>query len=356
MQAVVHTASIPECSSTRMIYPLLLLFGQPDLLSDSTDRGEAMSDNYFHWTRADMPSQVGRRIIVTGASSGLGAIAARELAGAGAHVILAVRDLEKGDRVATGIRAGSPGAVCRVEHLDLAELSSVRSFADRMLAAGEPLDVLLLNAGVSNQPYSFTGDGIEKTFATNVVGHFALTNLLLPLLEMGGDPRVVSVGSNLYRRFRADLAFDDLAFGDYYSPQGSYVRSKVATVLFAAELERRLRSVESPVRSLIAHPGMSTTPMHDNVTGFFQKSVMGLAHALISRDAEEGALPLLFAATSEQAPSMRFLGWHTRRSDKRLWSDEFVGLGADEDLARTLWKTLDSVTAEDLGVFERDSA
>lgn len=303
-----------------------------------------------------MPSQVGRRIIVTGASSGLGAIAARELAGAGAHVILAVRDLEKGDRVANSIRASSPGAVCRVEHLDLAELSSVRSFADRMLAADQPLDVLLLNAGVSNQPYSFTDDGIETTFATNVVGHFALTNLLLPLLEMGGDPRVVSVGSNLYRRFHADLAFDDLAFGDDYSPQGSYVRSKVATVLFAAELERRLRAAESPVRSLIAHPGMSTTPMHAGVNGVIQKSVMGLAQALIARDAEEGVLPLLFAATGDRAPAMRFLGWHTRRSDKRLWSDEFVGRGADEDLARKLWKTLESVTAEDFELFERDSA
>lgn len=303
-----------------------------------------MRDNYFNWTLADMPSQVGRRVVVTGASSGLGAIAARELAAAGAHVILAVRDLEKGDRVATGIRAAHPGAVCRLELLDVADLESVRSFADRLLAAGEPLDVLLLNAGISNQPYSFTDDGIETTFATNVVGHFALTGLLLPLLEMGGDPRVVSVGSNLYRRFRAELTFDDLAFGDDYSSNGAYVRSKVATVLFAAELERHLRASESPVRSLIAHPGMSTTPMHDNVTGVIEKSVMAFAHAVISRPAEEGALPLLFAATSFDAPSMRFIGPHVRRSDKRIWSDEFVGAGTDEALANRLWTTLEGVT------------
>lgn len=303
-----------------------------------------MSDNYFNWTLADMPSQVGRRVIVTGASSGLGAIAARAFAGAGAHVILAVRNLEKGERVATDIRSAHPGAVVRLELLDVADLESVRSFADRMLSAGEPIDVLLLNAGISGQPYSFTDDGIEITFATNVVGHFALTDLLLPLLEMGGDPRVVSVGSNLYKRFRAELTFDDLAFGDGYSSNGAYVRSKVATVLFAQELERRLQASESPVRSFIAHPGMSTTPMHDSATGFFEKSVMSVAHATISREAEEGALPLLFAATSSAAPTMRFLGWHLRRSDKRIWSDEFVGAGTDEKLAKNLWITLEGVT------------
>lgn len=314
-----------------------------------------MSDNYFNWTLTDMPSQVGRRVIVTGASSGLGAIAAREFAAAGAHVILAVRDLEKGEGVATEIRASHPGAVVRLELLDVADLESVRSFADRMLSAGEAIDVLLLNAGISNQPYSFTDDGIEITFATNVVGHFALTDLLLPLLEMGGDPRVVSVGSNLYKRFHAELTFDDLAFGDGYSSHGAYVRSKVATVLFAAELERRLRKSESPVRSFIAHPGMSTTPMHDSVTGVFEKSVMALAHSTVSRDAEEGVLPLLFAATSPQAPTMRFLGWHLRRSDKRIWSDEFVGKGTDAALAKQLWTTLESVT-HGIDTLEQDLA
>lgn len=304
-----------------------------------------MGDNYFNWTLADMPSQVGRRVIVTGASSGLGAIAARELAAAGGHVILAVRDLEKGERVAISIRAAHSGAVCRLESLDLADLESVRSFADRMLSAGERIDVLLLNAGIGNQPYSFTADGIEITFATNVVGHFALTDLLLPLLEMADDPRVVSVGSTLYRRFHAEVTFDDLEFGDGYSSHGAYVRSKVATVLFAGELERRLRVLESPVRSLIAHPGMSTTPMHDSATGVLEKSVMAIAHATVSRDAEEGALPLLFAATSAAAPSMRFLGWHLRRSDKRIWSEEFVGAGTDEALAKKLWATLEGVTS-----------
>lgn len=302
-----------------------------------------MSMNTTHWTLDQMPEQTGRRVIITGASSGLGAIVAREFAARGAEVVLAVRDLDKGERVADAIRVEHPEARCRVDELDLADLSSVGAFAARMLDDDIPLDVLVLNAGIANQPHVVTVDGIESTFATNVVGHFVLTDRLLPLLERGDDARVVSVGSNLYRRFRADLDFSDLTFGHDHSPNGAYVRSKVATVLFAAELERRLRGMGSSVRSLIAHPGMSTTPMHDSVTGILQTTAMALAHATISRDADEGALPILYAATSDDAQAGRLIGWHLRRADKRIWSDEFVGAGLDVSLAQQLWTRLSAV-------------
>lgn len=302
-----------------------------------------MGQKTTYWTLNQMPDQTGRRMIVTGAGSGLGAIVAREFAARGAEVVLAVRDLGKGEQVAEAIRRAHPEARCRVDKLDLADLASVDAFAARMLDDDIPLDILVLNAGIANQPHVVTADGIESTFATNVVGHFVLTDRLLPLLERGDDARVVSVGSNLYRRFRADLDFGDLTFGHDHSPSGAYVRSKVATVLFATELERRLRGMGSSVRSFIAHPGMSTTPMHDSATGILQRMVVAFAHATISRDADEGALPILYAATSEDAQVGRFIGWHSRRSDKRIWSDEFVGAALDVSLAQQLWTRLSAV-------------
>jgi NAD(P)-dependent dehydrogenase (short-subunit alcohol dehydrogenase family) len=304
-----------------------------------------MRDSFFHWNLRSMPDQSGRRIIVTGASSGLGAIMTRELAKRGAEVVLAVRDIVKGQRVADKIRATRPDARLQVGAIELTDLDSVRAFAARMTALDKPIDALILNAGVGNQPYVVTADGIESTFAANVVGHFELTSKLLPLLERAQAARVVSVGSNLYRRVTADVDFSDLSFEHDHSPHGAYVVSKVATVLFAVELENRLRERGSSVKSFIAHPGLSKTPMHNAVNGIVAKSVMTVAHATVSRDPEEGVLPLLFVATSSHAETGRFIGWHLRRGDKRIWSDEIRGVGLNRDLAQQMWEAIESVTA-----------
>lgn len=303
-----------------------------------------MPDQPFHWSLTELPDQHGRRVVVTGASSGLGAVVARELAGAGAEVIMAVRDGAKGERVATAIRQRYPQAHLAVSRIDLAELDSVRAFDRALLDEGRPIDVLVLNAGVAGGGYAATSDGIERTFAANVVGHFAMAHELLPLLEPATDPRIVAVGSNFYRRVRVDLDPDDLAFPDPVSNLAGYVRSKLANLLVASELDRRLRVDGSPVRSMIAHPGVAATSLNDTTQRATERLVGKLVTRLIARTADEGALPLIFAATAPQAPTGQFIGRHLRRSDKHIWADDIVGPGLDRDLAARLWQRLESVT------------
>lgn len=304
-----------------------------------------MTDRDFHWGLADLPDQHGRRVVVTGASSGLGEVAARELAGAGAEVVMAVRDVAKGERVAEGIRQQHPEARLVVELVDVSELASVRNLTGRLLDNGRPIDVLLLNAGVGGGAHAVTADGIERTFATNVVGHFAMARDLLPLLEHGTDPRIVTVGSSYYRRITVALDPDDLTFPKPVSNLAGYVRSKLANLLVASELDRRLGTAGSPVRSMIAHPGVAATALDDTTERAVERIAGKLVKLLIARTAEEGALPLIFAATARQAPRGQFIGRHLRRSDTRIWADDIVGPGLDRDLAGRLWDRLDQVTS-----------
>lgn len=304
-----------------------------------------MPDSCLDWNLHSMPDQAGRRVVITGASSGLGAIMARELAKRGAEVLMAVRDVAKGQRVAEAIRATRSDARVQVGQVDLTSLRSVRAFSDRMIDSDGPIDCLILNAGVGNQPHVVTADGIESTFAADVVGHFELTGKLLPFLERARAGRVVSVGSNLYRRVKVEVDFSDLTFEHDHSPHGAYVRAKVATVLFAVELEKRLRESDSPVRSFVAHPGFTKTPMHNTVTGVLPRAAMAVARATVAREPEEGVLPLLFAATSEHAETGRFIGWHLRRGDKRIWSDEIRGVGLDRHLAQQMWEAIEAATS-----------
>lgn len=199
------------------------------------------------WTAADLPSQAGRTVVVTGATSGLGAVTARELARAGAHVVLAVRDTARGERLAATLT----GSV-EVRPLDLADLSSVRAFA-----AGwdRPLDVLVNNAGVMAIPEARTADGFEMQLGTNHLGPFALTNLLLPHLT----DRVVTVASNAHRRPGVDIDFDDINSERDYSPWRAYQQSKLANLLFTRELQRRLSDAGSPVTAHAVHPGYAAT-------------------------------------------------------------------------------------------------
>lgn len=304
----------------------------------------SMAQQSYHWSLADLPDQHGRRALVTGASSGLGAVVARELAGAGAEAIMAVRDIAKGERVAADIRRQYPQARLAVRPVDVAELDSVRSFTGRLLDEGAPIDILVLNAGIAGSGYTLTRDGIERTFATNVVGHFAMARALLPLLERGTDPRIVTVGSNFYRRIAVNLDPDDLAFPEHVTNLVSYVRSKLANVLVAEELDRRLREGGSPVRSMIAHPGVAATSLDATTQRRAERIAGKLVKWLIARTAEEGALPLIFAATAPQAPRGHFIGRHLRRSDQRIWADDIVGPGLDRDLAARLWDRLEAVT------------
>src|SRR6267154_4040839 len=244
------------------------------------------------WTAADLPDQSGRTAIVTGASSGIGLAAARELARAGARVVLAVRDPEKGQRVAADI----PGDT-EVRPLDLASLASVRAFAAGWNGA---LDILVNNAGIMAVPEARTVDGFELQIGTNHLGPFLLTNLLLPSIT----DRVVTVSSQAHYRARLDL--DDLNWRSRrYQAMGAYSDSKLANLLFTLELQAQLTQAGSAVRAIAAHPGIARTnlakragrpwPALDRYLGW------------LFNDAERGALPIEYAATHD-VPGGSYVG------------------------------------------------
>lgn len=291
------------------------------------------------WGFDDMPDQSGRTVVVTGASSGLGLVLTEQLARRGASVIMAVRDPEKADRV----RAGLAGDI-EVRPVDLGDLDSVRRFADQMYADGRALDVLINNAGTGAQQRVLGPQGYERTFATNHLGAFALTGLLLHLFRPDHDPRVVAVASDFYRRMKVRDPFTDLTAAGRWSPARAYTESKLANVLFGMDLDRRLRRSGSPVRSLIAHPGMATTPMHDTARGLLQRTFLAVATMLLARTAEQGAIPLAFAATSLDARPGVALGPGTRKTDLRVHFHPIVAPADDQALGARLWRISEQAT------------
>lgn len=245
------------------------------------------------WTAADLPSFDGRTVIITGANSGLGAVTARELARRGAKIVMAVRNTGKGEAAAQQI-AGD----VEVRRLDLQDLSSVREFADGV----EKADVLINNAGIMAAPYALTVDGFESQIGTNHLGHFALTNLLLPKLT----DRVVTVSSMAHWPGRIRL--DDLNWKSRrYSPWLAYSQSKLANLLFTSELQRRLDAVGSPLRALAAHPGYSHTNLQGASGRKLGDAVVSAATRVVATDADYGARQTLFAA-SQDLPGDTFVG------------------------------------------------
>jgi NAD(P)-dependent dehydrogenase (short-subunit alcohol dehydrogenase family) len=245
------------------------------------------------WTAADLPSFTGRTVVITGANSGLGAVTARELAAKGATIVMAVRNTKKGEAAA----AEMTGDV-EVRQLDLQDLSSVRQFAD----GTDKADILINNAGVMGVVYSVTVDGFESQIGTNHLGHFALTNLLLPKLT----DRVVTVSSMAHLPGRISL--DDLNWKTRrYRPWLAYSQSKLANLLFTSELQRRLDATGSSLRALAAHPGYS----HTNLQGATGRQLSDLLMAAVTRvfatDADFGARQTLYAA-SQDLPGNTFVG------------------------------------------------
>jgi NAD(P)-dependent dehydrogenase (short-subunit alcohol dehydrogenase family) len=285
------------------------------------------------WTTADIPSQAGRTVVVTGGNSGLGLATARALAAAGARVVLAVRDPARGQQAATGL----PGEV-EVRRLDLADLSSVRDFADGWTG---PVDVLVNNAGIMAVPEARTVDGFELQFGTNHLGHFALTNLLLPVVT----DRVVTVSSGLHRSGR--IALDDLNWERRrYSAQGAYGQSKLANLLFTLELQRRLTATGSPVRATAAHPGWAATNLQSGSGSQVKDAAMTVGNRLFAVSGDQGALPTLFAAVADvpggsyagpDGPLMRGVPTLVGRSPA----------ASDAELARELWTASAELTGVD---------
>jgi NAD(P)-dependent dehydrogenase (short-subunit alcohol dehydrogenase family) len=283
------------------------------------------------WTATDLPSQQGRVFIVTGANSGIGLPTARALAEAGAHVVLAVRDVAKGETAAESLSGDH-----ELRRLDLADLSSVRAFADSWQG---DIDVLINNAGVMRTPEKRTADGFELQIGTNHLGHFALTNLLLPRIT----DRVVTVASGAHRG--GSISLDDLNWERRrYRRWPAYQQSKLANLLFTLELQRRLAAVGSPVRALAAHPGYAATNLQFRSESRLEDRAMGVANRLFAQSDEAGARPTLFAA-SQDLPGGSYVGpdgLFEQRGYPTLVGR--TAAASDVEMAKRLWTLSEELT------------
>ena len=251
------------------------------------------------WTTADIPDQTGRTVVITGANTGLGYETATTLAGRGAHVVLAVRNMDKGKAAADLIARRHPGAEVNVQELDLTSLASVRDAATELKTKHDRIDLLLNNAGVMMTPQATTKDGFELQFGTNHLGHFALTGLLLDRLLATPRSRVVTVSSIGHKLGR--LHFDDLQSERRYSRAGAYSQSKLANLLFTYELARRLAGRKTI--AVAAHPGGSTSELTRHQPGWLQTAFRPLM-----QDTDMGALPTLRATTDPSVRGGQYFG------------------------------------------------
>jgi NAD(P)-dependent dehydrogenase (short-subunit alcohol dehydrogenase family) len=312
------------------------------------------------WKLSRISSQAGQRVVVTGANSGIGYPAARELARAGATVVLACRDLAKGKGALDRLKHEVPEARVELELLDLASLASVRDFAARELASGLPLDLLINNAGVMAPPRRLeTVDGFELQFGTNVLGHFALTALLFPALEWAAArqeeasaPRVVFVASIAHKRGQMD--FEDLQASRNYSPMKSYQQSKLADLMLALEMDRRLRADGSSIVANAAHPGVADTNLFQPsgrpaIERAVRRGVGRLIGSLLNSD-EEGALPTLYAAVAAEARGGGYYGpqgfQEMRGGD--VGEAKVAPQAKDQAAAARLWRVCEELTGVQL--------
>ncbi|MEU1621065.1 SDR family oxidoreductase [Streptomyces sp. NPDC005722] len=295
-----------------------------------------------------VPDQRGRLAVVTGANSGTGKETAKRLAAAGADVVLAVRTEAKGERAKAEISAAHPGARAEVRRLDLADQSSVRAFADALIADGRPLDVLVNNAGVMNVPArTATVDGFELQLAGNFLGPFALTVRLLPLLLAAPAPRVATMSSGTANRARID--FDDLQSARRYSPTRAYAQSKLADLLMMAHLADLAAERGWPLLSAGAHPGYTRTNLTTsgpNLNGGRPGLIESLAYRIVpSQGPEQGAEPLLYAASDPGAAPGGYYGprWGLIGPTKPV---PLPRPGRDKSAAARLWQEAERLTGE----------
>jgi NAD(P)-dependent dehydrogenase (short-subunit alcohol dehydrogenase family) len=287
------------------------------------------------WNATDIPDQTGRTVVVTGGNSGIGLAAVDALARAGARVVLAVRDLRRGEAAAATVR-GAKGSL-EVRRLDIADLASVREFAAGWKG---DLDVLVNNAGVMLVPEAATKDGFEMHFGTNHVGHFALTNLLLPHIT----DRVVTIASGAHRFPGARIHFDNLNLTGAYSAMAAYGQSKLANLLFTLELQRRLTGAGSRVRALAAHPGWSATNLQSRDPNAVRRVAMQVGTRVFAQSGKAGALPTLYAATKD-LPGASYVGpdgLGVMRGAPTLVGRSHAA--SDPETARRLWTVSEELT------------
>ncbi|MCV7093382.1 SDR family NAD(P)-dependent oxidoreductase [Mycobacterium interjectum] len=293
------------------------------------------------WTAADIPDQTGRVAVITGANTGLGYETALALADHGAHVVLAVRNLDKGKDAAARISATSPHADVALQELDLTSLDSIRAAAEQLRSAHDRIDLLINNAGVMWTPKSTTKDGFELQFGTNHLGHFAFTGLLLDRLLPVAGSRVVTV-SSMGHRIRADIHFDDLQWERGYSRVGAYGQSKLANLLFTYELQRRLAPHGTTIAAA-AHPGGSRTELTRNLPALLTP-VAAVLEPLF-QGADMGALPTLRAATDPGVLGGQYYGpdgFGEQRGHPKLVASS--AKSHDVAMQRRLWAVSEELT------------
>ncbi len=312
-------------------------------------RGEPASLASRGWTDRHVPALDGRRYFVTGANTGLGYQTARVLAQRGAHVVLACRDLARGVGARERLLREVPGAHADTTHLDLANLGSVRRTAQTFVSVLDRLDGLICNAGVMGLPFRRTADGFEYQFGVNHLGHFALVGLMLPLLLRTPGARVVVVSSNLHKRGRLDLLDDANWERHPYDRWQAYNQSKLANLLFAFELDRRLRAAGAPVLAVAAHPGYAATELQPRAARLggsrLERLLMAVANRLVAQSAAAGAWPILRAATDPAVRGGEYYGpsrWRELRGPAvRV---EPSAAARDADAAARLWRWSEDAT------------
>jgi NAD(P)-dependent dehydrogenase (short-subunit alcohol dehydrogenase family) len=294
------------------------------------------------WTTADIPDQTGRTAVITGANTGLGYETAAALAAKGAHVVLAVRNVEKGKAAADLIARANAGASVAIQELDLTSLDSIRNAADQLRADHASIDLLINNAGVMMTPKSTTKDGFELQFGTNHLGHFALTNLLLDRILAVPGSRIVTVSSVGHRFARAGIRFDDLQSELNYSRVGAYGQSKLANLMFTYELQRRLQGTNTI--AVASHPGGSNTELSRNLPASFRWATEVLAPLMQGPDM--GALPSLRAATDPGVLGGQYYGpdgFGEQRGYPKVVASSAVS--HDPAAQRRLWAVSEELTS-----------
>jgi NAD(P)-dependent dehydrogenase (short-subunit alcohol dehydrogenase family) len=301
-----------------------------------------------HWTITHMSSLDGQKAVVTGANSGLGYQVAKQLATQGAHVIMACRDAQRGEQALQRLRQALPNATADVAALDLASLASVKAFAESQT---DPIHLLINNAGVMALPKGTTADGFELQFGTNHLGHFALTGRLLPRLLASPGARVVTVTSELHRLGR--INFTDLQGAKRYNRWTAYGQSKLANLLFAMELARRVDLAGVDLKSVAAHPGYASTNLQTagaKMTGnkLLEKAA-GVANAVFGQSDADGAQPLLYAATGADIANGMYVGPDGPLSFRGKGAKPVrpAKKGLDETTAQRLWDASVELTGVD---------
>ncbi len=296
------------------------------------------------WTAADVPDQSGRVAIITGSNTGIGFGAAAVLAARGAHTVLAVRNVEKGNDAAARIKRASPAATVSVQQLDLTSLDNIRTAADELRATFDRIDLLINNAGVMYTDKASTQDGFELQFGTNHLGHFALTGLLLDhMLEVDGS-RVVTV-SSVGHRIRAKIHFDDLNLDRNYNRVVAYGQSKLANLLFTYELARRLKAKGAPTIATAAHPGAADTELLRNMPGGIRQVSQFFWSTFIAQNADMGAEPTLRAAADPKVANGQYFGpggFGEQKGHPKVVASS--AQSHDEDIQRRLWTVSEELT------------